>query len=118
MINLADILGSILTIVVSIVVMSLALWLSGRLLVGSKRAKFTDAIWISVLGSLASYAVSYFLGGLLGMIVTLILVLLLVKHFFACGWLKALLVAIVAAIIYIVVVAILGIFGLGVVALI
>jgi predicted lysophospholipase L1 biosynthesis ABC-type transport system permease subunit len=102
--------------------MSLALWLSGRLLVGSKKAKFTDAIWISVLGSIASYAVGYFLtgllGGLLGMIVTLIIVLLLVKHFFDCGWLKALLIAIVAAIIFIIVVAILGIIGIGVVALI
>jgi hypothetical protein len=118
MTNLDNILSSILTIVVSIVVMSLALWLSGRLLVGSKKAKFTDAIWISVLGSIGSYAVGYFLTGLLGMIVTLIIVLLLVKHFFDCGWLKALLIAIVAAIISIIVVALLNILGIGVVALI
>jgi len=120
MANLNETLSSILTIVVSIVVMSLALWLSGKLLVGSRKAKFTDAIWISVLGSIASYVVSYFatglLGGLLGSLITLIIVLLLVKHFFDCGWLKALLIAIIAAIIFIVIVAILGLIGIGVVS--
>lgn len=112
------ILSAIITIVVSIVVMSLSLWLSGKLLVGSKKAKFTDAIWISVLGSIASYVVGYFGLGLLGALINLVIVLLLVKHFFDCGWIKALLIAIIAAIIFIVVVAILTILGIGVVALI
>jgi hypothetical protein len=98
--------------------MSLALWLSGKLLVGSKNARFIDAIWISVLGSLASFVVGYFGLGLLGALITLVIVLLLVKHFFNCGWIKALLIAIIAAIIFIVIVAILAILGLGVVSLI
>ena len=116
MTNLNETLSSILTIVVSIVVMSLALWLSGKLLVGSRKAKFTDAIWISVLGSIAAFIVGYFGLGLLGSLITLVIVLLLVKHFFDCGWLKALLIAIIAAIIFIVIVAILGLIGIGVVS--
>jgi hypothetical protein len=118
MTSLNALLSSILTIVVSIVVMSLALWLSGRLLVGSKKAKFTDAIWISVLGSIASYIVGYFGLGLLGALITLVIVLLLVKHFFDCGWIKALLIAIIAAILFIVIVVILSLLGIGVVSLI
>jgi uncharacterized membrane protein YvlD (DUF360 family) len=116
--GLNETLSLVIGIVVSIVVMSIALWLSGKFLVGSKKAKFTDAIWISVLGSVVSYVVGFFGLGIIGALITLVLVLLLVKHFFDCGWLKALLIAIVAAIIFIVVVAVLGLLGIGVVSLI
>jgi len=111
-------LSSILTIIVSIIVMSLALWISGRILVGKKKAKFTDALWISVLGSIVSYVVAYFSLGLIGTLITLVLVLLLVKHFFDCGWIKALIIAIIAAILFIIIVAILGILGISAISLI
>jgi len=77
--------------------------------VGAKKAKFTDAIWIVALGTVASAVVGYFFVGLLSSLIMLVIVLLLVKHFFDCGWLKALLISIVAAIIFIIVAAILGI---------
>jgi hypothetical protein len=109
-----DIIGTIIPIVIGIVVMSLCLWLSGKLFVGSKKAKFTDAIWISVLSIIASYIVGIFTEGWIGSIVMLVIILLLVKHFFDCGWIKALIIAIVAAIIFIVLVAILGIIGIGI----
>jgi hypothetical protein len=78
------------------------------MLVGAQKAKFTDALWIVALGSIASAAVNYFIRGLFGSILMLIIVLLLVRHFFDCGWIKALLISIVAAIIFIIVAAILG----------
>jgi hypothetical protein len=114
MINLDTTIGSIISIVVGIVVLSLCRWLSGKLFVGSKKAKFTDAIWISVLGMVASYVVGYFIAGWLGSIIMIVIILLLVKHFFDCGWIKALIIAIVAAIIFIVIVAILGLIGIGI----
>jgi hypothetical protein len=114
MINLDATIGSIISIVIGIVVLSLCLWLSGKLFVGSKKAKFTDAIWISVLGIIASYVVGYFTLGIIGSIIMLVIILFLVKHFFDCGWIKALIIAIVAAIIFIIVVAILGLIGIGI----
>jgi hypothetical protein len=109
MINLESaILSLILSIVLNIVIVSPILWIAGRMLVGSKKAKFTDALWIVALGSVASAVVNYVIHGLLGSILMLIIVLLLVRHFFDCGWLKALVISIVAAIIFIVVAAILG----------
>ncbi|MDR2708135.1 MAG: hypothetical protein LBB87_05270 [Nitrososphaerota archaeon] len=110
----SDILTLILGIVLNIVIVSPILWIAGRMLVGNKKAKFTDALWIVALGTIASAVVNYVIHGLLGSILMLIIVLLLVRHFFDCGWIKALLISIVAAIIFIVVAAILGlIFGVS-----
>jgi len=109
LINLESaILNLILSIVLNIVIVSPILWIAGRMLVGAQKAKFTDALWIVALGSIASAAVNYFISGLFGSILMLIIVLLLVRHFFDCGWIKALLISIVAAIIFIIVAAILG----------
>jgi hypothetical protein len=41
----------IIQIIVNIVIIAPALWISGRLLVGKDKAKFTDALWIVVLGT-------------------------------------------------------------------
>ena len=103
------ILTWILSIVLNIIIVSPILWIAGRMFVGAKKAKFTDAIWIVALGTVASAVVGYFFVGLLSSLIMLVIVLLLVKHFFDCGWLKALLISIVAAIIFIIVAAILGI---------
>jgi hypothetical protein len=94
-----------------------ALWLSGRFLAGKEHAKFTDALWIVVLGTIIFYFVGYtiesFFTGLTGTIwisylVLLIVWLALVKHFFDCGWLKALVISIIAVIIAIVIWVIIG----------
>jgi hypothetical protein len=53
--------------------------------------------------------VSAFIGNLIATIVLLIVWLALIKHFFDCGWLKALAIAVVAVVIFAIVVAILAI---------
>jgi len=118
MVNLdAMLIDLIVTIIVNIIFISPVLWISGRLLVGNAKAKFTDALWIVVLGTVASSVFGYFFQGL-GIIASLILfviVLGLVKHFFDCGWLKALAIAIVAAVIYMVIAFILFLLvGIGI----
>jgi hypothetical protein len=118
MVNLdAALINLIVTIIVNIIFISPILWISGRLLVGKAKAKFTDALWIVVLGTVASSVFGYFFQGL-GIIASLILfviVLGLVKHFFDCGWLKALAIAIVAAVIYMVIAFILFLLvGIGI----
>jgi hypothetical protein len=124
MTSLDPIISLIISIIINIVVLAPALWISGRLLVGKQKAKITDAIWIVVLGTIISVIVGFLLenplswiGSLLGSIIMLIIILGLVKHFFDCGWIKAILIGIAALIIYIIIAAILSLLGIGILAL-
>ena len=99
----------LISIVVTIIVNSLIVWLAGRVMVGSEKAKFTDAIWIVILGSVIGGALNALVSGILGSIIVLVLWLLLIKHFFDCGWLKALVIAIIAVVITIIIGIIVGI---------
>ena len=112
-----DLTAIVIQIIVGIIILAPVLWLSGRALVGKQKAKFTDAIWIVVLGVVVGAVVGALVNGLLGALITFILWLYLIKHFFDCGWLKALVVAIVAVIIFIVIIAVLAIVGIGLLTL-
>ena len=104
----------LIQIILTIIVVAPALWISGRLLAGKENAKFTDAIWIAVLGNLIGGAILYFFSGIIATITVLIIWLALVKHFFDCGWLKALVIAIVAILIFIAIAVLLAlIFGIA-----
>jgi hypothetical protein len=106
----------IVTIIVNIIFISPILWISGRLLVGKAKAKFTDALWIVVLGTVISSIFGYFFEGwgIIASLILFVIILGLVKHFFDCGWLKALAIAIIAAIIYVVIATILVLIGIGI----
>jgi chromate transport protein ChrA len=104
----------LIQVVVNIVIMAPVLWLSGRALVGKEKAKFVDAIWIVVLGTVISTVFNALFDGIIASIILLIILLALVKHFFDCGWLKAFVVAVLAVIIFVVIVTILGIIGIGI----
>jgi hypothetical protein len=114
-----DLVGLLIQIVVSTIIVAPILWLVGRALAGKDKAKFTDAIWIVVLGTVigavvGAVAVGW---GWVGPILMLIVWLALIKHFFDCGWLKALVIAIIAVIVFVIIffilVAMLAIIGLG-----
>ena len=99
--------------VVEVVVISLVLWASGRALVGKQKAKFTDAVWITVLGLVVGAAVQNFIP-FVGWLLALIIWLALIKHFFDAGWGRALLIALLAIIIFIVIaVALSLLFGIA-----
>ena len=114
-----DFMALLIQIIVGVIVIAPILWLAGRALAGKEKAKFTDAIWIVVLGTVIGALVSWFAGSLgwIGTIIMIIVWLALIKHFFDCGWLKALAIAIIAIIVYIIIffilIAILAIIGLG-----
>jgi len=108
----------LIQIIVGIIIVSPILWLVGRALVSKDKAKFTDAIWIVALGIIVGSVVGALVHGLLGMVISFIIWLALIKHFFDCGWLKALLIAIVAVIVLIIVAIVVGfIIGVGILAL-
>ncbi len=110
MINLDEaIVNMIIQLIVNIIVIAPVLWIAGRLLAGKDKAKFTDAIWIVVLGTVIGGIFQYFFSGIIAVIIVLFLWLALVKHFFDTGWLRALAIAIVAILIWIVIAVIIGI---------
>jgi hypothetical protein len=112
-----DIVALLIQVIVGIVIIAPVLWLAGRALVGKDKAKFTDAILIVVLGTVIGAIVGALLGSLASAVIMFVVWLALIKHFFDCGWLKALVIAIIAVIIFIVIVAILAILGFGILTL-
>ncbi len=112
-----DFTSVVIQIIVGLIVLAPVLWIAGRLLAGKDKAKFTDAIWIVVLGVVIGAIVGALLGGLIASIIMFVVWLALIKHFFDCGWLKAFLIAVVAVIIFLVILAILAVIGIGILAL-
>ena len=108
-----DLVALLIQIIVSTIILAPVLWLAGRVLVGGDKAKFFDAIWIVVLGTIIGAIVNAFIGGLVAAIIMFIIWLALIKHFFDCGWLKAFAIAIIAVIIFVIIVAILAVIGFG-----
>ena len=112
-----DFISLLIQIIVGVIVLAPVLWISGRLLAGKDKAKFTDAIWIVVLGVVIGAIAGALIGGLISAVIMFVVWLALIKHFFDCGWLKAFLIAVVAVIVFMVIVAILAIIGIGILAL-
>jgi len=99
----------VINLIINIIILSPVLWIAGRLLAGKDKAKFTDALWIVILGTLIGAVFQYFFSGIIAAIIVLFIWLALVKHFFDTGWLKALAIAILAIIIWIVIAVIIAI---------
>jgi uncharacterized membrane protein YvlD (DUF360 family) len=99
-----DFLPLVIQIVVAAVILAPILWIVGRFFVGGQKAKFSDALWIGVLGVIIGAVIHFVLPGILGTLLgTLIMIvvwLALITHFFDCGLLKGLAIAIIAGIIY------------------
>ena len=116
-INLDPLLQSlIVNIILNVLIITPLLWISGRLIAGKQKAKFTDALWIVLLGTLVSMVFGYFFQGLIASIILFILWLALVKHFFDSGWLKLFAISIVAVLIFIAIVVILGLVGFTIIS--
>ncbi len=104
--------AAVLHIIINTLIIGPVLWLAGRTLVGSQRAKFTDGLWIAALGTVIGEIIGHFFRQ--GVLISIILVIIwlgLIKHFFDCGWLKALVIAIIAIIVFIIIAVILAFLG-------
>lgn len=106
----------VIHLIVNIIILSPVLWLSGRALAGKDKAKLTDAIWIIVLGTVIGTLFGAFFTGIIASLIVLVIWLALVKHFFDCGWLKALAISIVAIIIFVVIAVVLALVGFALVS--
>jgi hypothetical protein len=102
----------VINIIASTIIVSPALWLSGRLIVGGQKAKFSDAVLTVVIGTFIGAILGSFFSGILAAVAQLIIWLALVRHFFDCGWGAALAISIVGVILFVVVALALGLIGI------
>jgi len=124
--DLATVLAQLVySILINLIFVSPFLWIAGRLLAGKHKAKGSDAIWIVLIGTVVFYFFNMFLSNyivagfalIISYVVMFIIWLALVKHFFDCGWLKALAISIIAVVIAVIVIFliffILALIGVG-----
>jgi hypothetical protein len=105
-------------ILASVVILSPVLWISGRLLAGKGKARFLDALWIAVLGTVIADVLGIFVVGIIATLIVLFIWIALIKHFFDCGWLKAIAIGIIAIVMLVVIAIILGLLGIVILTLI
>lgn len=96
------VVGQLINFVLGLIILTIVFYVAGRAVVGGKRALFSDAFVISLLGTIVANVVSFFIEqSLIGLMLSLIIWLLLIKHYYETGWLGALAVAILAVVVYI-----------------
>ena len=108
------IIGLIIQLVIAGIIGGIFVWLAGKAL-GAPKATYWHGILIVISAIIISDIIGYFLSGLgwLKAIIEIIVILLLIKHFFAVGWVKAIVIAILAVVIAIIVTFVLGLLGLA-----
>jgi hypothetical protein len=114
----------ILNIIVGAIIVGPILWFVGKSMVGREKAKFTDALWIMLLGQVIGGLFNYvfglifsgFIASIIGFIIQLLIWLGLIRHFFDTGWGKAFVIALIAVIVAAIVFAVLVmlLIGLGI----
>jgi hypothetical protein len=108
------IVGLIIQLVIAGIIGGIFVWLAGKAL-GAPKATYWHGILIVISAIIVSDIIGYFLSGLgwIKTIIEIIVILLLIKHFFAVGWLKAIVIAILAVVIAIIVTFVLALLGLA-----
>ncbi len=105
----SETLLALVSFVVSLLVLTAVFYIAGAIVVGRERATLSDAFVISLLGTVVNSICLVFFHPLVGLILSLIIWLLLIRRYYETGWLGALAVGILAAIVSLVVLVILGI---------
>jgi hypothetical protein len=110
----AGIGGLIIHLIIAGIIGGIFVWLAGKAL-GARKATYWHGILIVILAIIVSDIIGYFLSSLgwIKTIIEIIVILLLIKHFFAVGWLKAIVIAILAVVIAIIVTFVLALLGLA-----
>ncbi|MFC1487456.1 hypothetical protein ACFLRN_07220 [Thermoproteota archaeon] len=68
-----DLVSILINILVGTIIVAPVLWIAGRWLVGSEKAKFFDAIWIILFGTVINAIIGAFLPGLLATIIMFVI---------------------------------------------
>lgn len=110
-----DIIGTIIHLVIAGIIGGIFVWLAAKAL-SAPRATYWHGILTVVTAIILTDIIGYFLHGLgwITTIIEIVIILLLIKHFFGVGWIKAVVIAILAVIILIIVVFVLALIGITV----
>jgi hypothetical protein len=110
---LADYVGLIINLVVAGLIGGIFVWLAGKAL-GAPKATYWHGILTVICAILVSDIFRYIFGSLgwIEEIIELIVILLLIKHFFGVGWIKAVVIAILAIVILVIVIFVLALLGI------
>jgi hypothetical protein len=98
-----ELLLTIVSFIINLIVMTFVFYVAGIVVVGKRRALFSDAFVISLLGTAVGNICVLFFPPIIGLILSLVVWLLLIRRYYETGWLGALAVAIFAVIIYVIV---------------
>jgi len=104
----AELLFAVISFVINLIVMTIVFYVAGVIVVGKRRALFSDAFVISLLGTVVSNICVLFFPPVIGLILSLLIWLLLIRRYYETGWLGAFAVAVLAVIISVVVFVILA----------
>jgi hypothetical protein len=111
---LVDIVGIIIHLVVAGIIGGIFVWLAAKAL-SAPRASYWHGILTVISAIILTDIIGYFIGGLgwITTIIEIVIILLLIKHFFGVGWIKAVVIAILAVVILIIVVFVLALIGIA-----
>jgi len=104
----AELLFAVVSFIINLIVMTIVFYMAGVIVVGKRRALFSDAFVISLLGTVVGNICVLFFPPVIGLILSLLIWLLLIRHYYETGWLGALAVAVLAVIVSVVVFVILA----------
>ena len=115
MVFLSGIIGTIIHLVIAGIVGGIFVWLAAKAL-SAPRATYWHGILTVVSAIIITDILGYFLSSLgwLWTIIEIVIILLLIKHFFGVGWIKAVVIAILAVVILIIVLFVLAAIGITV----
>ena len=111
---MADIIGLIIDLVIAGIIGGIFVWLAAKAL-KAPRATYWHGILTVISAIIVTDIIRYLLGslGIIAEIIEIIVILLLIKHFFGVGWLKAIVIAILAWVILIIVIFVLALLGIA-----
>jgi hypothetical protein len=111
---LVDIIGTIIHLVIAGIIGGIFVWLAAKAL-SAPRATYWHGILTVISAIILTDIIGYFIGGLgwITTIIEIVIILLLIKHFFGVGWIKAVVIAILAVVILIIVIFVLALLGIA-----
>jgi len=111
---LVDVLGLIIDLIVAGIIGGIFVWLAAKAL-SAPKATYWHGILTVISAIIVTDIIRYLLGslGLIAEIIEVVVILLLIKHFFGVGWIKAIIIAILAWIILIIVIFVLALLGIA-----
>jgi hypothetical protein len=104
----AKLLFPIVLFIMNLIILTIVFYVAGIIVVGKRRALFSDAFVIALLGTVVGNICLLLFQPIIGLFLSLIVWLLLIRHYYETGWLGALAVAILAVIIFVVILFIVG----------